>query len=832
MVGCTTGILFASRTSRRPRVSWLSPALASHQQFDAGIASRHQIDRKNLKKSRRPFANYFRAEYRCSSFHGRTAVRPDGRMSSYDAVKLMADPRRSWAPFWNRAVSAAQTRNKRQDVLEPTPQQFGEDSLDQIIERFLALRFQWDRADGVIAPNLVPRSLQSVTEHCVPYATSELHQMAACGTVFNGMHSPFEASDDDGRQGRSFTPKGNLSCSGVETVPTIVLDAARGPLVSSPGGSSLSVRWKATNREVNSVSEVLRLQQCFDRVPVMGLTPRSVLLLTKAHATAEVENPPLAVALAIAAAEHYHEYNHTECLELLRCLRRVAYVKGLAKVPCSQEGMASLYRDSTRCHMFFAEYVSDAAAFLVEKVWSRLPDQVQRLTRRSLFLDTIDILRLAVEKNGWVMPRNLPNPASSATYASKYLFLRYTVQLDETTMTECVRCMSSKTTPSLPHGLLNNVVMQQPPPPLQHCWSEKAGGTGVAPLVIWLCASFLTRITAEALGDVLRHTEASLKHHLRLVKDYQSAAARGKNTLERLKAETDLQRYLDSISLSRPRHCVYQCIGRRHPKKMRLRVIPLEAFPTIFRHTRLPFESESRQAHLSATRWHGVSDYDDSTFGSVIAQSALAQKHIERASSALDWASMMLVHCTQMAKQALEYSVTSEASHSKGTFSPFSSAQLLPHEIAMSTRFAWCEALVRSRVQNDIDCIFLHIPWCELEGHLKPLSQLVRADGGENAQKVTEVRGALPVTESGRNYNANDSFFFDVLDNLKNDSLAADSGYRHPSPVGHGGAHHNGSTCPEHQGQRSLEVLQSSVERFQEAVAGLIDAQEEYFLVV
>ncbi|ESS63954.1 hypothetical protein TCDM_08120 [Trypanosoma cruzi Dm28c] len=95
--------------------------------------------------------------------------------------------------------------------------------------------------------------------------------------------------------------------------------------------------------------------------------------------------------------------------------------------------------------MFFAEYIGDAAPFLVDKVWSRLPEHVRRLTRRKLFLDLTDFLSLAVELHGWRIPYNLPNPVSSAMYASKYLFLRYTLMLDEPMLVEYAKCMSGAT---------------------------------------------------------------------------------------------------------------------------------------------------------------------------------------------------------------------------------------------------------------------------------------------------------------------------------------------------------------------------------------------------
>ncbi|KEG05560.1 hypothetical protein DQ04_20501000, partial [Trypanosoma grayi] len=455
--------LLAPRRLQHPRASWLAPALAPHQQLDAGIAARHQADRKSLKKSKQPFANYFRTEYHTSPTYRRSAMRTDGHMSSHDAVKLMTDPRRSWAPFWGRATGGVRTHRKRQDVLEPQVPQFGDDSLDRTIERLLEIRFQWDREDDILASSLVPPSLRATTEHCLQFAShtsshlsgKQQNQQVEGGYVeVDGEKIPLSVFRTRGRRKGTHLRKGNLGFSGVDTVPAIVLDATRGPLVSSPTEATLTLRWKATNREATSVSEMLRLQQSVGRVAVMGLPTRSLLLLLKAQATLEVDDPALAVALAIAAAEHYHEYTYTECLELLRCLRRIAHVRGLVRLPDASNGAVALYRDSAWCQSFFTDYIRDAAPFLTDKVWSRLPEHVQRLARRKLFLDLTDLLSLAVELHGGRLPHNLPNAASSAAYASKYLFLRYTLLVDEALMKEYATELAEAAGPVAPFQLM------------------------------------------------------------------------------------------------------------------------------------------------------------------------------------------------------------------------------------------------------------------------------------------------------------------------------------------------------------------------------------------
>ncbi|ESL08327.1 hypothetical protein TRSC58_03972 [Trypanosoma rangeli SC58] len=798
----------APRAPQRPRVPWLAPALASHQQLDAGIAARHQADRKNLKKSKRPFANYFRNEYRCSPSYSVPAVRTDGGVSSHSVVRLMTDERRTWTPFWGRATGGVRTRRKRQDVLEPPAPQFGDDGLDRTIERLLEIRFQWDLGDDVLASSHVPPSLRAVTEHCLPFAprtepaspgqTSGKHEESGGCVELDGVHIPLCVFRARGRRKGPAAPRGNLGFSGVDTVPSLVLDATRGPLVSSPTETSLSLRWKATNREATSVSEMLRLHQGVGRVPLMGLPPRSLLLLLKALATLEVEDPALSVALAIAAAEHYHDYSHTECLELLRCLRRLAYVRGLARLPGASASALALYRDVTQCQMFFADYVADAAPFLVDRVWSRLPEHVRRLTRRKLFLDLADLLSLAMELHGWRIPTNLPNPASSAACAAKYLFLRYTLMLDEATVMEYVKCMSRAANPKT-------------------TTIEDEEGACAKPLVIWLCVSLLVRLAAEALGDVLRHVEASMRQHVQLAKEYEMAAAQGVSRLQRLRAETDLQRYLDRIALSRPCHRVYQCIGRQKPRRMRLRVIPLEAFPEIFRHTRLPFEAETRQALIFTARQRATAQAE-SPLATVLARSALAEKHIQRACGALDWAAVILTQCTSLVRRLstpvkrLQHTDTSTQLPSPASPSAF---QLE----AAGSRCVLCEAYVRSRVQSDLDCLFTHIPWQSLEEQLQTFSE-----GEEERRAPTATKQSVTAEKAC----APHAYFLDDL-------LAAPSGDGSDDAAAASGvcASQVTARAGTEQGVHAmLGSLQDSVERFQVAVADLIDSQEEYFLMV
>ncbi|KAH8605605.1 hypothetical protein ERJ75_001593600 [Trypanosoma vivax] len=330
--------------------------------------------------------------------------------------------------------------------------------------------------------------------------------------------------------------------------------------------------------------------------------------------------------------------------------------------------------------------------------------------------------------NGWSLPCNLPNAASSAAYASKYLFLRYTLQMDEAFMEQFTSSLTEAICGKSSHLSFAHLVAQCNAQAGQQGQLEVEGGEMVVQsLVTWLCASFLVRITAEALGDVLRHVEASLKEHMQLAMRCTAGAAQGDSRQEWLKVEKDLQLFLDRIALVRPRHSVYQCIGRRPPRRLRLRVIPFEAFPEIYRRMRLPFEAEAKQADACTAKPRRTSTARSGrSMASVVASSAIAQKHIDRACSALDWASMVLTHCTTFLRHL---PVEAPQSQPPGPSSPHNAPVVIPsasspfYSGAAGDNFARCEALVRSRVQNDVDSLFRYISWNELEEQLQSLSR-------------------------------------------------------------------------------------------------------------
>eukprot|EP00796_Vickermania_ingenoplastis_P013444 gene13444-9255_t len=268
---------------------------------------------------------------------------------------------------------APPTTYTRHDVVETvrTPR-FSEDVLDKYVRTLLDIRFDWDREDGVLAMALLPQRLYPFTEHTRPYGkvpkalrrqlaaasrTSHLGSSSWCPAAEENTREAEENEDKEEeeeeedlrvparflylRDGRriplySGHPKhrfkrAEFGYHGVEAVPSLVLDAALGPLLCAPACAALGWRWTAANRQATQVQTALQAQQVLasHAAAVLALGPRTVFLLLKAIASCEVEHPGLSVALGVAITEHYHSYNHVECLEVLRCLRRLALMRYL-----------------------------------------------------------------------------------------------------------------------------------------------------------------------------------------------------------------------------------------------------------------------------------------------------------------------------------------------------------------------------------------------------------------------------------------------------------------------------------------------------------------------
>ncbi|KAG5477537.1 hypothetical protein CUR178_05242 [Leishmania enriettii] len=935
----------SSRARPRFRPSWMSPGLTPHQQLDAGIAARQHAGRKALKKSKRPFANYFKTEYRFSPLARLPITRTSGVISSYDAVRMMTDPTRSWGTPWDRACSRARTRHKRQDVLEPTPTQFGADSIDRVVERLLEVRFTWDREDGVLCTSLVPESLFGTTKHCRPYLTevapSPLSSSASLSSRESGVdggegrHSrEQDTSAEDGEvvmiagtpvcikrrtpqvRRKSGQPKrpharSALGFSGVDTVPSLVLDVSHGPFLTSPSAPLMTLRWKGEHRDAASAQNALQLLRCARAVPAVGLSPRSSLLLLKALATVEVEEPALAVSLAIAMGENYYGYSDTECLELLRCLRRLALVRelpGIAAPDIDASALRSasfaavrsppkLYTDAALTDALLSHYLADAAPFLVAKVWARLPEQSRCLLNRGYFLDWFDLIRLAIAASGpQRLPERLPNAASEAAYAAKYLFFRYTLGLKEDVLRDIVNHMRGLATPRDPalkrmgdsHGHCQNTLSaalntssrgHTAPPYFVDDVKEEVA----KPLLLWLCAALLVRIVAESLGDVVRYVGDSLHQHAALAAEQaemhytQRKDSLGYQQHRRHVRDGGFDTASAPLALHQPyprfSNGAYQQMGCRRPKRVRVRLLPFEAFPRVSQCFSCPFaavteraEAREHERHRRHGRRHGCSssrsvgaavsrsdtravslrgsvdacsraggqgqrEEVESAFASALADSPLMAKHIERACAALMWSTTVLRACHRLVRDLslvrpppLALSMTGGSTDGAAAVSLNASAAQLHHNgsgdewaresAAMEMRQALCYCFVHASVQQHMDALFAFIPWGEMESAWKP-QQTTDADGAEDIS----ARGAAGAAVADSDVSITAAGLEAVL-----------------AEDGVGPAQASASTAStavlseaEQRARAAMKELRERLEEFQVAVADMLEAHETSF---
>ncbi|CBZ27706.1 conserved hypothetical protein [Leishmania mexicana MHOM/GT/2001/U1103] len=935
----------SSRARPRFRASWMSPGLTSHQQLDAGIAARQHAGRKALKKSKRPFANYFKTEYRLSPLARLPITRTSGVISSFDAVRMMTDPRRSWGTPWDRAGSRVRTRRKRHDVLEPTPTQFGDDSMDRVVERLLEIRFAWDREDGVFCTSLVPESLFGTTKHCRPYLTEvapsplrssiSLSPRESAVGDGRGSHScGLNSSTEDGEvvmitgtpvcikrrtplvRRKSGQPKrphtrSTLGFSGVDTVPSLVLDVSHGPFLTSPSAPLMTLRWKGEHRDAASAQSALQLLRRARAAPTVGLSPRLALLLLKALATVEVEEPALAVSLAIAMGENYNSYSDTECLELLRCLRRLALVRELPAVAApdidtsalsSTSAVAgrsppALYTEAALADALLSHYLDDAAPFLVAKVWSRLPEQSHRLLNRGYFLDWFDLMSLAIAASGpQRLPERLPNAVSEAPYAAKYLFFHYTLGLKEdvlralvghlrgfTTLTDSTLQQTKNSNADYPHTLptASSTSSSGRAAPLH--FVDEVKEEVYKPLLLWLCAALLVRIVAESLGDVVRHVGDSLHQHAALAAEQAEA--------QRTQHEDSLvweqHRLGDPDSGSDPastpqglhqpyprfNNGAYQQMGCRRPKRVRVRLLPFEAFPRVSQCFSCPFaavtekaeaqEHQRRRRHDKSqgfstshkggatargydTRAVALSNTGDpssnagerrplkeveSTFASVLANSPFMAKHIERACAALAWSTMVLRLCHAIVRDLplvppppLTLSLPSDntdgaaAASLRGSAAPLyreGNGDEWAHEsAAMEVRQALCYRFVRSSVQQHIDALFAFIPWAEMESAWEPV--LTTGVKATEEILVPDATGAA------------------AADNAVSLTAAALEAVLMEDGVGPAQASVSTESAAtlseaEQRARATMEGLRERLEEFQVAVAELLEAHETSF---
>lgn len=890
----------ASTAGRRPRfkASWLSPGLTSHQQLDAGIAARQHAGRKALRNSKRPFDTYFRTQYRISPRLQQPMTRTDGIISSRDAVRMMTDPSLSWTTPWGRPDRGVRVRRKRHDVIHHSNTRFGEDSSDGLLVRLMELRYAWDREDDILALTAVPTSLHHLTEHCRPHARAE-KLFSPCSTSTGtslSLLAPSHAEEDDTdgeivmighcavrvRRRTPTSPKmksasepnerrHEMGFSGVETIPSLALDVSHGPLLTSLSQPTLTLRWKAEHRDSASVQDVLQLRRRFNSASTIGLPPRSALLLLKATASVEMEDPAQDVALAIAMGENYHGYYYTECIELLRCLRRLAMVRGIAHctasgfngISCTSSSTgSSLYTDASLSDAFLANFIRDTAPFLSTKVWSRLPEHSRHLLSARLYLDWFDLLSIAVAMSGpQQLPSRLPNPASEAPYAAKYLFLRYSLELNDETMKRMARAMRDI-------GLDETVSSMERTEQLGLCGAgtglekpsseRKAEVTVDHSLVLWMCASLLIRVVAEALGDVVRHVGDSLhqqaaiaseqaEQHLRhgrpevngtvlgFTSRYGPVTKGGPTTT----ATDELARYLDELQLHRPYGCFssgcYQQMGRRRPRKVRVRLLPFEAFPRVSHCFSCPFAAATEKAEASERhrrqRFGGncalqlnngaCQEEEDrgleSPFSRLVATSPLVQKHMERATAALQWSTMVLQQCHYMIRglsapppiPALEHQRRQRAQSSDGHLRLNGERSSTSAATVAERRHALCYYHVRSKVQMQMDCLFSYIPWGVMEEQWEPILRGSSETTGEEVSLTPDdVSTALEWTPAALEESLMEELCEDGGDARKEDHQL---------------------TKAEQQTREMVEALREQLEQFQVAVADMLEAHERFF---
>lgn len=812
--------LLRATTKRGPassfRRTWRTPGLTSHQLLDAGVAARQHAARKDIKRAKRPLANYFRNVFPLATRSSVPLVRHgSGEMSAYNRARLMSDPTVAWGSPWDVARLGVRRRGKRQDVLEGDGVVFGEDDMDRVIERLVDLRFEWDREDGVVATSLVPESLFACTAHCSSFSAAAATQRRAARAgahtetvLVGGTPVPLRLPRSRSGHPKPGTGRPERGFTGADAVPALVLDVTHGPLVSSTSEPRVTLRWKADNRTPESVEAVLEAHRAVSAVGVVGLPPRSLLLLLKAVATAEVSDPALDVSLAIAVSENYNSFTGVECLEVLRCLRRIAVARAVGTAAAAS---ASDLYDAGRpvlASQLMREYVDDAAPFLAPKVWARLPEQCRGLAKNGHALDWIDLLGLALEVTGAErLPARLPNPVTEEAYACRLFFLQYTLGLDGAAVSAVARALAS-------------VGDEEQ---AQASYVDSDGELLNKPLILWSAASLLVRLTAEALGDVLDYVSCSLHEHAaRAAEDEEGR--RPATEAER----ADLEEYLDRLALARPR--VTPCpplMGRRREKRMRVRLLPFDAFPTVSRCLPTPFagetrhalrvEQERRRSRQSAAALVTTGDRHqlESPFATVLERSPAAAKHIDRASAALEWAATVLTQChrvvgtlpPRIAVPEVPATAHADINANGENGAPLENAE------AIVRRRARCDALARSRIQHNLDTLFTFIPWADVE------KKLTAADPAAGEGKEGEEEP----------FNANAAMLEDLLSDTaptspEEDAAAGTSG------GGSDSSHESASlTEAEKSTRQRLEELNARLSAFELAVADLLDTHERYF---
>lgn len=727
------------------------------------------MNRKALAKSKRPFAGYFKTIFPCSPGYRRalygTPKRSGTYLSTSTAAHVMTNARLPvpWGGHWLGS-------SKRQDVLETSsPLPFGEDAVvDVLLARWLEIQSVWDWEDGLAATSHLPAAYFSLTEHAVgccrsPVAAKRISPAALEARAAAQFHSPIAPSTNaSATSSVSFSNEVGVVAAGVGSLPSLALDVTQGPLVGADA-HNFSLRWSASYRQAAQVASFLRYSRgvASNAAGVVGLPPRTVLLLLKAYAGSELDYPALSVTLTLAVAESYYHWTPRECLEVLRCLRRVSLVRALPQgvIQASRVHRPRESISADQAHLSdplqvlydpqhvdflsesFTQFIHDVAPQLLTKIWKQLPRQAQRLCQRGFYLDFIDLLALATEaqgsRAGGGMSGSFPvdlslleghgismaaesttslEGISSSVSHAHYFYLCYVLQLDEE--------RAKKLANALIKGIPN------PNDPHQDSQSEAHA------LLLWRSLAVLVRCVAEALGGVLRSIQFALAELVQVAVECASDWEQRKLQVGQQEGRENCEEHHTAgrpatFPALPPSHLyphnssptvIYPWAYQAKLRQIRLRVIPVEAFPSVFDSRIRPSaqqlqrrQQQRRQKDQiitnSSFRW-------ESPLAAALQRLPGVETKTDRATKALAWATGLLSEAARCFKASCE-SVKEEPR----TYTSPKAKLLLPYNKAV--------------IQGQLDALFTCLPWSSNELELKPLLEST-ADSGAH-ELVHEV---------------------------------------------------------------------------------------------
>lgn len=254
---------------------------------------------------------------------------------------------------------------------------------------------------------------------------------------------------------------------------------------------------------------------------------------------------------------------------------------------------------------------------------------------------------------------------------------------------------------------------------------------------------------------------------------------------------------------------------------MRLRLLPFDAFPTLAAFMSPAFSKERSHAHnyietVYRTRRRkqerGKRGGDKSparapprdashTLAKVLAMSELLGVHVERACTTLAWGAGVL-RCWNAVLQT----ICVEAGCVARGVDADDSAEV--------QRSRLCSRYVQSRVQCSVDCLFTMIPWLEIHNTLSPEECAAELVVGESAPQAADGDSCPNV------------FLMLLGDEVLDEPEVASGAESAPE----GGEMRVVAESAEMMHAAALiQKLQVHIEKFQFAVAELVDHQEAYF---